>query len=379
MKLTSIAIAITALLLHAGQTAAQTAETLYNEGVSLKDSKKSQEAIDKFKKAVSLKPDYTAAFYEMGWCQNDTKDYIGAIISLRKARLGWPAVPKVYFELGYAFDKTGKKDSAISMYNRCLELKPDYSLAHKQLGYIDYVDENYKSALSRFASYESAAKAEIKDYLYWYRKGFSCNATKDFTTAKYSLLKSLEFKKDYLNTYLELGFAYSRLKQNDEAISYYKKAMEVDPKSHVPYNGIGEVYRDNIKDRDEAMVWYRKTLEMNPKERKALFGVGYCLNSQGKYGEAIPYLQKAIDNESTYTAAYVELGYSYYMSGRHSDAIEKFNKAISINPENENARYYSTLVYVKQNNKTMAQKMVNELKSMSSKYVAELQKKVDAM
>jgi len=67
------------------------------------------------------------------------------------------------------------------------------------------------------------------------------------------------------------------------------------------------------------------------------------------------------------------------MSGRHSDAIEKFSKAISINPENENARYYSTLVYVKQNNKTMAQKMVNELKSMSSKYVAELQKKVDAM
>ena len=61
---------------------------------------------------------------------------------------------------------------------------------------------------------------------------------------------------------------------------------------------------------NEAMTWYLKALEVKPKERKACFGLGYCLNSQQKYADAIPYLRTAIAEEATYTAAWVELGYS---------------------------------------------------------------------
>ena len=379
MKTNQFFTALIMLLTFVRSAGAQDATTLYNEGVKLKDEKKVNEAYDKFKQAIALKPDYFAALYELGWCQNDRKDYEGAMISLRKARLGWPAVPKVHFELGYAFEKLGKTDSAIKSYNTCLELKPDYSLALKQLGYIYYTADNITGAIEQFKKYEAAVKTPITDYLYWYRKGFCYNANKEYATAKMALQKALEFKTDYTNTYLELGFASTRLKQDEESIGYYMKAIELDPKSHVPYNGIAEVYRDNKKDMNMAMTWYQKALDIKPNERKAHFGMGYCLNSQNKYDEAIPHLRKAIENESTYTAAYVELGYSLYKKGRDSEAIENLNKALSLNPKNENSRYYATLIYVKQNNKAMAQKMVDELKAISSKYVAELQKKVDAL
>ena len=358
---------------------AQSAEDFYTDGVELKEDRKTAEAIEKFKKAIALKPDYTAAHYEMGWCQNDQAKYTDAIVSLRKARQSWTTVPKVYFELGYAFQKTGKKDSAKKNYQRCLELKPDYSLAHKQLGFLAYDEDDTKTALDYFSKYELYAKLSITDYLYWYRKGFCNNAVKEYAKAKEALNKSLEFKKDYANTYLELGFASSRLKQNYEAIDYYKKAMEIDPKSHVGYNGIGEVYRDNIKDRDEAMIWYQKSLAIKPKERKACFGIGYCLNSKEKYSEAIPYLTTAIEQDPAYTAAYVELGYSNHKLNRNTEALELFKKAITQNPLNENARYYSCLVYIKQGSKTMAQKMVDELKQLSSKNAEELQQKVNKM
>ncbi|MBL7743962.1 MAG: tetratricopeptide repeat protein [Chitinophagaceae bacterium] len=358
---------------------AQDATTFYNEGVKLKNEKKVAEAIEKFKKAVALRPDYTEALYEWGWCQNDLKDYEGAIINLRKARTAWTAVPKVYFELGYAFEKSNRTDSAILTYNRCLELKPDYSLVYKQLGYIAYNKNDNITALEHFKKYESFTKTEIKDYLYWYRKGFVYNALKDYTNAITALKQSESFKSDYANTYLELGFACTRLKQDEEAISYFKKAIEIDPKSHIPYNGIGEVYRDNKKDMNEAMNWYQKSLTINPAERKANFGMGYCLNSTGKYNEAITYLKKAIESERDYVAAFVELGYSYYMTGKYTEAIDHCNKAISLSPKNENARYYAGLVYIKQNNKTMAQKMADELKMLSSKLAATLQAKVDAL
>jgi len=358
---------------------AQDAVTLYNDGVNLKKENKIKEALEKFKMAIALKPDYTEAIYESGWCQNDLKEYEAAIVNLRKVRPVWPNVPKVFFELGYAFEKTNWIDSAIKAYDQCLELKPDYSSAHKQLAYISYTKEDYPTALEHFSKYELFAKTEIKDYLYWYRKGYTLNTQNDFSGAVIALKESLKYKTNYVNTYLELGFASKKLKLDEEAISNYKQAMELDPKSYIPYNGIGEVYRDNQKDMVMAMSWYQKSLDIKPDERKAHFGMGYCLNTQGKYNDAIIHLKKAIEAEATYTAAYVELGYSHYMIDKYFEAIDYCDKAIALNPKNENARYYKGLVYVSQKNKVMAQKVVDDLNALSSKLAATLKTKVDAL
>jgi len=370
---------IAALLLSTFCFSQTTAEDLYNKGVALKGEKKSYEALTALKEATTLNPDYTQAWYEMGWCQNDTKDYTGALASLRKARTVWTTIPKVHYELGYAFDKLNMIDSAMICYNECLRLKPDYSLAYKQLGTIAYNKDTYPLALQHFASYILNSKLEITDYLFWYRKGFMENAEKKYTDAKESLRKSLMYKKDYINTYLEMGFACNKLKEGDDAITWFQEALKIDAKSHIPYNGIAEVYRDTKKDPDMAMSWYQKTLAVKTDERKACFGMGYCLNTKGRYSEAVPYLQKAIQQESDYTAAYVELGYSHYMLSNNTAALENFGKAITLNPKNENARYYSGLVYINQKNKTMAQKMVDELKMLSSKNAATLQEKVDKL
>lgn len=379
MKQTRKFIAGLLSLFMVAAVAAQDATALFNEGKKLKEEKKTREALDKFKQAIALRPTYAEAHYESGWCYNDLGDYISAISSLRKARTGWSNIPKVHFELGYAFQNTDRPDSAIQCYNRCLELKPDYSLAWKQRGYIHYDREEYGQALEKFEKYEANAKAAITDYKYWYRKGFAHNAQKNYSEAKTALNKSLEFKSDYLNTYLELGFAATKLKQGDEAIGYFMKAKDINPKDHVAYNGIGEVYRDIKKDYATSMSWYRKTLEVKKDERKACYGIGYCLNSTGKYAEAISYLKTAIEKEPDYTAAYVELGYSYYRTDNNAMAIENLNKALAINPQNENAHYYAVLVYVKQKNRAQAQKMVDNLKTFSTRYVPELQKKIDNM
>jgi tetratricopeptide (TPR) repeat protein len=355
------------------------AQTLYNHGLKLKDERKVAEALEKFKQAISINPNYTDALYQAGRCQNELKNYYSAIDYLRKAREVWSVIPKVYFELGYAFEKSGSLDSAIKCYNRCLDLKPDHAAASRQLGYIEFGQEDYANALAHFNKYESALKSEIPDYLYWFRKGYMQNVLKDYNNAKTSLQKSLTYKDNYINTFLELGFAATKLNQDEEAIGYFKKAIDIDSTVHTSYNGIAEVYRDNKKDREQAMTWYRKTLAMNPSEKKANFGMGYCYNSLKKYFQAIDHLKKAIESDPTYTAAYVELGYSYFKLGKDPDAIAQFDKAISQNPKNENARYYACLLHIRVKNKALAQKVLNELKALSSKYVAELEPEVNAL
>lgn len=357
----------------------KTAEEYYQAGLKLKDEKKLPEAIAAFEKALELKPNYGMALYESGWCNNEINKYSNAIALLRKARNFMSNEFKVFFELGFAFEKSENYDSAIAAYNNCLRLKSDYANTYKQLGYIYYEKDNYNEAIAQFQKYELNAKTPITDYLYWYRKGFSYNALKDYESAKTNLKKSLEFKSDYINTYLELGFAETKLKNNDAAIEWFKKAKDIDPKSHIPYNGIAEVYRDNLKDMNEAMNWYRKTLEVKANERKACFGMGYCLNSQSKYSEAIPHLKQAIASEETYTAAYVELGYSLYKTNDYTGAQSNFDKALSLNPKNENARFYNGLLYISQGNKSKAQQMVDELKILNSKNASVLQERVNKM
>lgn len=362
-------------------TAAQSQDaiTLYLEGKKLKDAKNVAEALTKFEKAVELNPAYTDARYEMAWCQNDLKNYTGAIANLRRVRSEWQPTLKVFFELGWAFEKLSMYDSAITAYNKSLDIKPTYGSAHRQLGYIAYNQNETAKGLEHFKNYEAAVTDSITDYLYWYRKGYLQNANKDYPGAVLSLQRSMRYKPDYMNTFLELGFATYKMKNDEEAINLYKKAIDLDPKSHIAYNGIGEIYRDSKKNMTEAMNWYKKSLDIKPNERKACFGMGYCLNSLTRYSEAIPYLRKAIESEPTYTAAYVELGYSFYKTSFYSDAITNLNKAISLNPANENARYYLTLLYISQKNKAMAQQMVDELKKLSSKHVATLQPQVNGM
>ncbi len=355
-------------------------EPLMDQAMKLKADNKSREALEKLKQVLAINPNHTDALYWSGWCYNDIREYNNAIESLRKARLVWSEYAKVHFELGYAFEKMKNYDSAIQCYNRCLELTPAYSNAYKQLGYIAFTKENYDTALKYFRKYEGAyGNGEIKDYLFWYRKGASYNSTKDYLNARIPLERSLKYKDDYANTWLELGFSAAKQKQDDQAIAYYTKAATLIPKSTVPCIIIAELYRDNKTDMDEAMKWYKKTLDIDPNEIKANFGMGYCLNSKQQYRDAIPYLKKATGNEAAYSAAYAELGYSYSKTGMITDAITQFEKAISLNPKNENAWYYSCLLYINQKNKPKAQQVLNELKTLSSKHAADLQPRVDAL
>lgn len=359
-------------------TFSQTADELYEQGLTLKKDKKIKEALVKFQEAVKKNPSYDKAQYEIGWCQNDLKDYTSAMAALRSARKSMNDIPKVHFELGYAFEMSVLYDSARASYEKCRALKPDYTNIFKRIATTYYTQDKYEEAIVKYKEHISQ-RPDDNDYLLWYRKGYCENALKKYNDAIQSLTTSLNFKKDYINTYLEIGFANCKLKQDEAAISYYNKAIELDPKSHIGYNGIGEVYRDNKKDMVKSMEWYQKALAVKPNERKANFGMGYCLNSQEKFSEAAGYLSKAIEQEDTYTAAFVELGYSYYKLGRNAEAEKSLLKAITLNPKNENSRYYLCLMYISQKDKLKAQKMVDELKSLNNKNASSLQEKVNAL
>ncbi|MDW0288181.1 MAG: tetratricopeptide repeat protein, partial [Nitrososphaeraceae archaeon] len=92
----------------------------------------------------------------------------------------------------------------------------------------------------------------------------------------------------------EKGNSLGNLGKYEEAISWYDKALEADPKNvDALYNkGVALGYLGRY---EEAIIWYDKALEVDPKNVDALYNKGVALDNLGRYQEAIIWYDKALE------------------------------------------------------------------------------------
>jgi tetratricopeptide (TPR) repeat protein len=81
-----------------------------------------------------------------------------------------------------------------------------------------------------------------------------------------------------------------RTKQNAEAESLLKLAIENDPTNHTLYLAAGSTY-ESLNRMDEAIAAYKKAIEIKPEAWQAYYNLGAYYNNEGKK------LQDAANNE----------------------------------------------------------------------------------
>ncbi|MBL7741748.1 MAG: tetratricopeptide repeat protein [Chitinophagaceae bacterium] len=351
----------------------------FANGLKAIEAKNYTQAAEHFKKAAELKPQHGEAWYELGWCYNELARYEDAIKALKNAKIWWKDQAKVYYESGYANDYGGKTDDAIKDYNRCIELSKNYSGAYRQLGNIYFdIDKNYKKALEYYNQYINYSLEKDVTAKTWYKKGYSEIEGNQFEDALTSLKKAVVADDKYAAAYDEMGYAYYKLGKAEDAIVAYTASHQLNPKSSAACNGLGDIYRYLKKNTDEALIWYKKGVEVNPKSQNCQYGAGWCHNEKGRYAEAIPYLKKAIELNDKYTVAYTELGYAYYALKRYDEALAELDKSVR-SAETAVAHYYKGLCYIGKKQKEEAQKMYQRLVELKSPDAANLLNKINAM
>src|SRR5262249_31591372 len=82
----------------------------------------------------------------------------------------------------------------------------------------------------------------------------------------------------------------------------------------------------------EAAVWFRVALAIRPTSAVAWTNVGYALNAQKKFPEAIAACRKAIELEPKNALAYSGLGAVFINQQKFNEAIAPCRKAIEIAP-----------------------------------------------
>ncbi len=94
-------------------------------------------------------------------------------------------------------------------------------------------------------------------------------------------------------TYFSMGTVQLEKGQNEQAIGFFNKALELNPKYVDAYYNRGIAYRRQGLN-ELAISDYTKTLELNPKEARAYVNRGNVYIAQGRLDDAISGSKRAL-------------------------------------------------------------------------------------
>jgi tetratricopeptide (TPR) repeat protein len=121
----AIAISVNA---DAISTSSPEAKELFIQGITTSTQyARYNESLEYFDQALSIDPDFTAAWYAKGVALHNMKQYDEAVICYDRALVLDPQNAAVWSLEGKALDASGRHGEAASCYKKATELDPRYS------------------------------------------------------------------------------------------------------------------------------------------------------------------------------------------------------------------------------------------------------------
>lgn len=154
----------------------------------------------------------------------------------------------------------------------------------------------------------------------------------DFDKAEMLFENAIKLNPKYAHTLVNIGNLYDYRGKREEAVIYYKKAIEQDlPSSYFAHIGIGNIHLKN-SDLQSAQDAYQTAISLNPNHPLALYNSGRIHELLNKMAKAKTYYQKAVDVDPDFFLALNNLGAIYINEGLYRDALPLLNRAIEANP-----------------------------------------------
>jgi protein O-mannosyl-transferase len=264
----------------------------YNLGIVLSERREAEQAIDHYRRAVDLRPDYAEAHYNLGRLLVEKGQLDDAIAHYEKAVAINPADAEAQNNLGVSLFGIGRADDAIAHYQKALEIQPDYAEASCNLAGALIGKGDLDGAIAGY----TACLAAIPDQ----------------EDARYNLASALFLRG-----------------RTDEAIVQYQKVLLVHPDSADAHANLGSAFLAKRRVRD-AMAEYTKALQISPENLPALSNMAWLLATSAdpslRDGSEAVRLAERADSASTRSDKHPTilriLAAAYAEAGRFAEAKE---------------------------------------------------------
>ena len=253
--------------------------------VMLYQSGNFEETLEQGEALANKFPKSSNIFNILGVAHTGLEQYEYAAKSYTKAIELRPDYAIAHSNLGNILDKLGQRDKAIDSYSKAIELQPDYLAPRSNLG----------NLLSEIGRYDEAI---------------------------IHLNKAIELQPDYAEPHNNLANLLTKLDRHEEAVDHYIKAIKLQPLYATTHYNLANTFKEMERNK-EAIDCYNKALEINPKYVDAYNNLGIIFNETGQYHKAIAVYRKALTLNPFWDKLYVNLATTY-------SVLEQFNEAIKV-------------------------------------------------
>jgi tetratricopeptide (TPR) repeat protein len=196
----------------------------YNLGIELAERHRLTEAIDCYRRAIELKPDYYKALYNLANLLAQTGRSEEAVVHYRRALEIDPDSADAHFNLGLALANGEDVPQGIAEMELALQIRPDDADFHAHYAQVLARIGRTSEALAHF---DKAVQDKPDDAVIARGYGASLLQAGRFDEAIDQYQRALRFDPENLHVYAGLCEAYIHTNQADRAISSTQEAIRI--------------------------------------------------------------------------------------------------------------------------------------------------------
>ena len=279
-----------------------------------------------------------------------------AIDLLKKEIRTNPRLPRPHYLLGAVYFDKGDMAPAITNFQNCLEVDPNYAPAKEKLvqAYqktgqsnqaIRLIEQTVKSLQGHQSFRESAESYNYLGTLY-YQQGDMGKAIEAFENALKRSPHHKTAKRNLHQLFRQKAFNALKHRAFNEATAYFEKAIHLDPENATTYRVMGDGYA-LASEFSQAITYYQKALDLAPDDaetRKNLVlsynNHGVVLRNRGEWDAAIRAYRDALALQPTYQLSKTNLSDVLWrkanarrQSGRSAEAIATYLELQKLHPD----------------------------------------------
>jgi predicted TPR repeat methyltransferase len=209
-----------------------------------------------------------------------------------------------------------------------IQNKFDSALRHHKAGRLQKAKLLYREALKIDPNYCDAI----------HMLGMLSHQMGDNVSAVRLLNTALTKSKGGAELYTNLGNALQASGQLADAISSFKKALEINPDFILAQNNLGNAL-SLAGNNEEAINCLKKTIQQNPDHAPAYYNLGNALYSRGEQESAIKNFRKALAIDPGFSDANNNLASLLSDTGHEEEAKELFERALQFDKKNAMAKH----------------------------------------
>ena len=200
------------------------------------------------------------------------------------------------------------------------------------------------------------------------QKGNFLMMLKQIDDALKAYSRAIELSPNHTAAFNNRGVAYHGKGKLDLAVKDYNIAIKLNPDDANAYSNRGNVYRE-MGEFNRAIDDTNTAIKLNPNCTEAYNNRGAAYGEKGDFDLAIKDCSKAIELNPNCTEAYSNRGNAYCIKGKFDLAIGDYNKAIRLNPRFAKSYFNRGVAYCQKGKFDLAIGDYNKVTQMNPSFV----------